>query len=161
MACLTPISFKKNGNQPVPCGKCFECRKSKVRAWSFRIMQELKKCDYAYFATLTYNDRNLPVTEHGFPTLDKEGVQRFIKRLRKLIPAGRKKIVYYCAAEYGGKTQRPHYHFIIFNATHIEIEKAWSEVYEVQADGKHKIRGRNRSIGILYPGLSGKTQNDN
>lgn len=35
------------------------------------------------------------------------------------------KIKYYLAGEYGGKTDRPHYHLIIFNSTFEDIEATW------------------------------------
>jgi hypothetical protein len=55
-------------------------------------------------------------------SLEKRDVQLFFKRLRK---ASSTKIKYYVAGEYGGKTKRPHYHAIIFNAAVNDIEAAW------------------------------------
>ena len=67
---------------------------------------------YAYFVTLTYDTMFVPVSNHGFMTLDKSDLQRFFKRLRKC-----KKCVikYYAVGEYGSKTMRPHYHVILLS----------------------------------------------
>lgn len=46
-----------------------------------------------------------------YPTLRKRHYQLFFKRLRKWYG---KPIRYFGTGEYGSKTQRPHYHFIIF-----------------------------------------------
>lgn len=59
--------------------------------------------------------------------LKKRDIQLFIKRLRKAnskhtdMPA----IKYYAVGEYGGRTQRPHYHIILFNAKLELIQPAW------------------------------------
>ena len=54
--------------------------------------------------------------------LDKRDVQLFMKRLRKL---STEKIKYYLCGEYGGTSNRPHYHIILFNAEVKNIEAAW------------------------------------
>jgi len=63
------------------------------------------------FLTLTYDDFNLP--EGG--TLLKRDHQTFLKRLRQYCWRQHKiKIRYFLVGEYGDKTQRPHYHALIF-----------------------------------------------
>jgi hypothetical protein len=47
-----------------------------------------------------------------------------MKRLRKISPSTHS-IKYYLCGEYGGKTFRPHYHAIIFNADIKNIEASW------------------------------------
>lgn len=124
MACLTPYIVKmklKNCTIPVPCGKCPECLKRRVSGWSFRLMQEDKYCDSAYFLTLTYDTATVHITENGFMGLHYRDVQLFIKKLRKAHDVEkdnlekRRTIKYYAVGEYGGRTLRPHYHLIIFN----------------------------------------------
>lgn len=44
----------------VPCKKCFACRCAARYAWAFRLYQEFKHSQSAYFVTLTYNDDNVP-----------------------------------------------------------------------------------------------------
>lgn len=65
------------------------------------------------FCTLTYDDDHLPESNEVIGILKPDDTKNFLKRLRKVAPLG--KIRYYLAGEYGDETQRPHYHFIIFN----------------------------------------------
>ena len=96
----------------VPCGKCASCRCDYSREWANRMILELKDHDKAIFLTLTYNNDNLPISDKGFPTLDKRHIQLFFKRLRKHFDGI--KIRYYVAGEYGSHTFRPHYHAIVY-----------------------------------------------
>jgi hypothetical protein len=65
----------------------------------------------------------VPTTENGLQTLRKTDLQKFFKRLRKLT---HEKISYYAVGEYGDKTQRPHYHIILFNGNCNSVESAWN-----------------------------------
>lgn len=87
-------------------------------------MQEEKVSESAMFVTLTYDTLHVPITKNGFMSLNKVDLQKFFKRLRKL--DGTRKIRYYAVGEYGGKTLRPHYHLILFNADSYNVQKAWS-----------------------------------
>ena len=118
---MTP--FVKN-NIPLPCGKCPACRSRRASAWSFRLMQEEKISSSAYFLTLTYDTNNVHITEKGRMGLNKRDLQLFFKRLRKRHPAERK-IRYYAVGEYGSKTERPHYHVILFNSSIEHIQPSW------------------------------------
>lgn len=76
-------------------------------------MHERREHDLAVFLTLTYNDHFLP---EGM-TLVKKHMQLFFKRLRIHIHRNSEnpgKIKYFMCGEYGGQTQRPHYHAIVF-----------------------------------------------
>lgn len=79
------------------------------------MQMELKNCDVAYFITLTYDSKNIPLTEFNLDTLDKTDLQKFFKRMRK---NRAEKFRYYACGEYGNKTNRPHYHFILFVTTY-------------------------------------------
>lgn len=57
----------------IPCGHCIGCRISRSRDWACRLMLELKDHDEAWFVTLTYDDRNLPINYYGDVT--PEGVK--------------------------------------------------------------------------------------
>lgn len=62
---------------------------------------------------------------------DTKDIQLFLKRLRQLIlKKYGETIRYYCLAEYGGKSMRPHYHFIIFGkSAHLYmhlVRRAWT-----------------------------------
>lgn len=182
MDCLSPITIKKtqtkgNGYMTVPCGKCYPCLARKRTEWSFRLSQELKTAKSAYFVTMTYDDDSVPYTYmdcppgetfdgdkaqelqsvyHALaPTLVKNHVQLFLKRLRHLNASqvvytngddkrqiDRSKwppIRYFLTGEYGDKTNRPHYHIILFNLKNVyDLEQAWSK--------------DNKSIGFIKVG---------
>lgn len=95
----------------MPCGKCIICRRNRAAEWSVRLGHELEYHQQACFVTLTYDDDHLPYTPAGIPTLVKRDFQLFFKRLRKRID---KKVKYFACGEYGSRTQRPHYHILIF-----------------------------------------------
>lgn len=136
--CVQPLIINRNRSkfhtdgqnmysQPVPCGKCPKCVKTKISQWSFRIKKERERSTSAYFLTLTYNDENLIYTDSGETTLDKRDFQLFIKRLRHF-EKNNKKIKYYAVGEYGTKSGRPHYHAILFNVRDpSNIEKSWDK----------------------------------
>lgn len=128
MACDTPfLVMDKDGFRkiPVPCGRCPSCKKRRVDAWVFRLMQEDKVSASAHFVTLTYDVEHVPISGNGFMTLDRSEFPRYMKRLRKLCCDV--KLKYYACGEYGSKNLRPHYHAIIFNVPDDELFfKAWS-----------------------------------
>ncbi|QCQ85117.1 replication initiator protein [Blackfly microvirus SF02] len=123
--CINPISLK-GPERTVPCGKCMECRKRKVSGWSFRLMQEDKISTSSHFITLTYDTNKVPITNKGYMSLEKRDLQLFFKRLRKSHIKNSGTIKYYAVGEYGGKTWRPHYHIILFNADIKLIQSAWN-----------------------------------
>lgn len=127
MACLTPFVVKdaNNCSVPVPCGKCPPCLARRVSGWSFRLMQERNHSLTANFITLTYDTKHVPITRNGFMSLSKRDLQLFFKRLRK-ISVRSVRIKYYAVGEYGGRSFRPHYHLILFNADIRLIQQAWS-----------------------------------
>lgn len=133
MMCLSPLSIPRpngRGNTDritVPCSKCAACLSRKRQHWQLRLSQEFKSSSSAYFVTLTYNDENLYFNSHGLASVTKRDVQLFLKRLRK-----KTKFKYFCVAEYGTRTYRPHYHLLFFNVNlnHLDasntIAKQWN-----------------------------------
>jgi hypothetical protein len=132
MKCPTPISIRdKSDANPknkaskrltVPCGKCGNCRRARRNQWAFRLQQELKDSENAYFITLTYSDERLPEFIDYYSgeiksNLVKEDLQKFIKRLREqqYRQTKERKFRYYAVGEYGTETDRAHYHLIGFN----------------------------------------------
>lgn len=88
-------------------------------------MHESMYHDDSLFITLTYDPENEP------DEISKKEVQDFIKRLRKHLPD--RKIKYYMTGEYGDKTNRPHYHGIIYNL----------------ALSEHRVRRTKRGFSVL------------
>lgn len=94
--------------QAFPCGKCLPCLIRRRKQWQFRIMLETLCHSENAFVTLTYADEFLPKDL----SLDPVTLQLFMKRLRKAISP--RLIRYYGVGEYGDKSERPHYHLILF-----------------------------------------------
>lgn len=133
--CVSAISINLPGIgwTSVPCGKCNYCLGARRDDWSFRIRQELKHSLRGDFITLTYEDKKLPIvyepTGEYCPngTLVKRHAQLFLKRLRKRCSAER--LRYYLVGEYGTRSDRAHYHILLFGMQleqmH-QVEKAWT-----------------------------------
>ena len=102
----------------LPCGGCLGCRMAHAKAWAFRCQLELQRHDTATFTTLTYSDENLP------PTLTKRHLQLYLKRLRKTTA---QPIRFFASGEYGERTQRPHYHAILYGVGPEEpaLDRCW------------------------------------
>lgn len=77
-------------------------------------MKEQQRSYSAYFLTLSYDNENIPITQKKFMSLKKRDTQLFWKRYRKA-HGKRAPIRYFLCGEYGSKTDRPHYHAIVFN----------------------------------------------
>lgn len=139
MKCPSPVTVKDDRPWTsektirVPCGKCGACKGNRRADWSFRLAQEFKVASTGFFITLTYDDEHLPWTHKLFdnieksetiPTLDKDDLTKFHKRIRK---ANNKfttqKYRYYAVGEYGTKTGRPHYHILAFNLAEEAVER--------------------------------------
>lgn len=112
--------------QMVPCGKCIGCRLDYSRQWANRIMLECKErpINTCWFVTLTYNPENLPINQIMNQntgeiitgnTLVKEHLSKFMKDLRRYWEYHYKQsgIKFFGCGEYGGDTNRPHYHIAI------------------------------------------------
>lgn len=142
---MTPGTYKNDltgQTLPFPCGKCPACYSRRVSQWSLRLMKEEETSQTAYFVTLTYDTKYVPITPNGFMSLSRNDrpvvkirpskkpatytsdLQLYFKRLRKL---NENKIKYFAVGEYGGHTRRPHYHIILFNATEKSITQAWRQ----------------------------------
>lgn len=85
-----------------------------------RCIHEAQMHSYNSFITFTYNDTHIPADY----SLNHDHYQLFMKRLRQTIrreeifrgipKEDRVRIRFYMCGEYGGSTQRPHYHSCIF-----------------------------------------------
>lgn len=142
MQCLTPITIKNPQIRTkqedlyihVPCGKCSPCLKRRAATWVFRLKKQDEISETSVFITYTYNDLNIPISENGYPTLDRAHHTLYMKRLRKQLKkegyTGTLK--YYLVGEYGSMTHRPHYHSILFNLPQHyinnphKVEKSWT-----------------------------------
>lgn len=149
---------KIKGEIPVPCGKCPNCVARRISHWSFRLMQEEKKSKSAYFITLTYDTKHVPISKNGFMELRKKDMQDYLKRLRKSQwnKGNCKHIKYYLCGEYGTQFKRPHYHAIMFNLDLRSLigEKYYTQVKlgNIQLDGKQTFINPEWKFGHITIG---------
>lgn len=116
MMCTSPIRVNDGRNYMlVPCGQCIACRINKAKEWAVRVYAESRLYEDSIFVTLTYDDEHLPADG----SVHKDELQRFMKRLRKLIYPN--KVRYFSCGEYGGQFGRPHYHIILFGLSGFDI----------------------------------------
>ena len=170
MKCPNPIVVrdKENNSSYAPCGKCPICLTNRREEWTIRMIEEYKSHDYAVFITLTYDEENITRNDQGFPSVVKEDLQKFIKRLRSKT---RKKIKYFAISEYGPATYRPHYHVISFGLAVSDtdiIERSWNQgivtvdkltprrisyAARYHADKGYTPRGRDPTFCLMSKGL--------
>lgn len=99
----------------VPCGKCFSCLKQRAFDISVRAFHESLTHKENSFVTLTFDE------DHKIHSLDHKIFQDFMKRLRKRL--GCKKIRYIMCGEYGEKSERAHFHAVLFGISPDERKK--------------------------------------
>lgn len=99
------------------CGKCFECRKQKARAWQVRMSEELKENPNAIFITLTISDEAFEyiMDKYNIDTNEdccKKMIRLFLERVRK---ETKKSLKHWFITEIGHtNTERYHLHGIIW-----------------------------------------------
>lgn len=122
MTCETPIWIQ---GQTVPCGKCSACLTNKRNHWIIRLTEEAKESVTSFFMTITYSDENLVCDSDGVSVLCYDHLRAFHKATRKL----GFKYKYFSVGEYGEKSNRPHYHMLVFslssNFNYDLFEKCW------------------------------------
>lgn len=136
--CVSQIRVKqKDGTYAdVPCGRCGFCLSNKRKEWSFRLQKEARQHENTLFVTLTYSDSNIRTLDdintitgecRTFQVLDKNDLRKFMKRIRKEHDKySDSKIKYYAVGEYGSKSNRPHYHALIFGLDpRVVISEKW------------------------------------
>ena len=126
--CLYPIEVHSD---LVACGQCINCRINKRREWTGRILLESQMHQNSCFVTLTYNDLHQNFVPHPEAknlkqsNLVPDDMTAFLARLRK---TGAYR--YYAVGEYGDKTERAHWHLILFGIgieEHDRIANAWKK----------------------------------
>lgn len=135
----------------VRCGQCEACVTAYTRQWYVRLKIESNKAYSSTFVTLTY--AIAPLTENCWETLVPKHVDQYINSLRHLeavrkpigkpLKNGKKRmkkvwnteLKFYLTAEYGGETDRPHYHLVIFNLRQkYNAVKAWKYGHAQQSN---------------------------
>lgn len=108
---LVSFSTPSDERLELPCGQCIGCRLEYSRQWAVRCMHEASLYDENCLISLTYDDEHLPRGS----SLDRDAFPLFMKRLRKEVSRGGRRVRYFYCGEYGGRNGRPHYHALLFN----------------------------------------------
>lgn len=124
--CLFPIINQCwNGSDPKSilaynCNYCPECLKQRANVWALRSVYQSRESVNNMMVTLTYDSYkyvNGIICGENAPDpdikLSKRHIQLFFKRLRKFI-GDKCKIKYIVCGEHGSRTNRAHYHALIF-----------------------------------------------
>lgn len=114
MCITTKTIYLNRGPTPrlieVACGRCWQCRKSKVQDWVGRSMCEAAYSSATVAITLTYADSD----DLSHKILKPLHFQKFIRSLRRKGHSLR----YLAAGEYGSLTGRAHFHCVLFLRSH-------------------------------------------
>jgi len=102
------LSYEKT---PVPCRRCWACRKNKVNDLTGLCLGEYAASDWGLALTLTYDDRKLydPVQAKA---IHKHDFQLFMKNVRN----DGHKCRYLVAGEYGSRKSRAHFHVLLLGS---------------------------------------------
>lgn len=95
----------------VPCGHCPACT-SLRQSWINQRVQMESLDNYLFYGTLTYNEDMVPWVHIGEYNLRVPRMSDFTNMVKRLRNEGYK-FSYIVVSEYGGKTYRPHYHFML------------------------------------------------
>lgn len=127
----------------MPCNDCYYCKMRKKYEWTCRVIMERLFYKFGYFITLTYDNVHLPA-DNGVSYNDAD---YFLDRLRDYFKKVSCGFSYYLMSEYGGRTQRPHYHMHLL--TDMPLKEVSVIVSHLWQKGFIKI-GRSSLKSILY-----------
>lgn len=156
--------------QTIPCGHCWACQLNYSAEWATRNMLETLEHENCYFITLTYDDEHLPIPEtlnykekiridgdwvENIITVENDGTwttgtlwpDHVTKMIHNMRQDGYKVRYFYCG-EYGSedKTQRPHYHMLLYG-----LPLDLSQNYDYEIDENFKEHWRNPLISKYWP----------
>lgn len=114
--CPKNLNLGKAGSVPhwVPCGKCAACRDSRMNEWAQCINLELACHSESVWLTLTYNEEHLP---HSRRELEND-----LRVIWRGLP-----FRHFIVSERGGKSQRIHFHCVIFGQSFQGAKAFWEE----------------------------------
>lgn len=127
MRCPYPINRKAGPAQldiKVPCGQCICCRITQRQEKATRLLLESLSPRYNgnnLWITLTYAPEHYP--QDG--SVSKQEMQMFMKRVRNYVKRqlhSDAPVRYALVGEYGSKTQRAHYHVVLFGINDITVD---------------------------------------
>lgn len=127
----------------VPCRHCILCQQKDENELSQRLQFENDQYSIEpYFVTLTYGNWSLP--SDGLP--HKSHIQLYIKRLRNYAKdIYNSEIRFFAQGELGEKTNRPHYHLIVWGLPQMSVserENFFSLAWRTKKIYSHLVRGQ-------------------
>lgn len=127
----------------VPCGKCAECRATYFNSIKQRAIVE-SMSSYILFVTLTIDNKhinNIVIDGENYKYIDYTHVKNMFKRLRAdkefIKSIDYRDYRYLVVMEYGDKTHRPHFHFLIFVAK--KPNDSFNKRYDIEAAFKANL----------------------
>lgn len=124
---VPPCPDKRLKYVTAACGKCYECKKQKGRAWQVRLSEEIRNDPNAIFVTLTISDESWEKLRKKYSYSSendyiKKMVRLFLERIRKQT---KKSVKHWFATERGeNNTERYHLHGLIWGDTNGELTKS-------------------------------------
>lgn len=133
----------------IGCGKCQICLESKKRNYNNRVNSQFKQSNFAYLLTLTFNEKNIPTLLNNnqkqlilnstnnlseYSNLSKIKINNIIKNIKNKLNRHYKEKInlhYFLTGEYGGNTERAHYHMILM------LEKPLPNLTKKPVRGNH------------------------
>lgn len=103
MLCVKPL---RRPGREFGCGQCLPCRINRARMWCARLTLEMLAHEEAVFVTRTLDDANC------WRVLNVEEVGRTHRNWSKDLG-----FRYFTVFEYGERTQRPHFHDVLFGVS--------------------------------------------
>lgn len=99
----------------LPCGNCLACRRERRQELTLLQCCEASLHEDNWFLTLTYDDY-ICIEKEGLPpySLNRDHLSSFLELMRKYAKYHGEEFRFFACGEYGGKTERPHYHLSIF-----------------------------------------------
>ena len=82
-------------------------------------MEQLATPEYCWFVTLTYDEKHVPRTVEGVPTLRKKAFCNWRANVARDVGGFR----YYAVGEYGDVSLRPHYHLAVFPSPGTDVNE--------------------------------------
>lgn len=118
MGCTNTIDLPAG---PVPCGNCFDCRLTRQRMLTVRLVCESQMHENNYFVTMTYDNEHYPANVGRA----KKDIKSFIQKLERHVGH---KVRIYSIIEAGEKNGRLHHHLMMFGVS-------INDVHELMAGG--------------------------
>lgn len=110
------IQYTSKKQYTIGCGHCEECVRKLKKEYVSGLMQEYLTQQKGMFITLTYKDNSII-------NVSKRDIQLFMKRLRKAY--ANIKLKYFAVSEYGPRTNRPHYHIILYGLNKEDLKDCY------------------------------------